>query len=197
MADQSDLRQTRPTAVDDDQGLGEVGHRRQVSVAGVRISGRRRRPTGEKPPLQRELRRSGWFWLILGLGLMALWISLFAFPPTTGWWATVDHAVLNWFMDVRSDAATTVMKWLQFLGSLWVIRPIRWATLIVLAVFKRWRAFVGVLLAFIIVPGPWSRSSENGRATHIRPSPSHSWQSRWSWPDSPSSRGASGEPGGS
>lgn len=85
----------------------------------------------------------------VGLGL--LWLSLFAFPATTSWWAELDHAVLNWFVDVRSDGATTVMKWLQFLGSLWVIRPIRWATLITLAVFRRWRAFFGVLLAFVIV----------------------------------------------
>ena len=151
VADQSDLRQDDLPTADSEVSLGEVGHRRQVSVAGVRISGRRRRPTGEKPPLQRELKRSGWFWLLAGVGLLLLWISLFSFPPTTNWWGRVDHAILNWFTDIRSDAATTVMKWLQFLGSMWVIRPIRWAILIVLAVFKRWRALIGVMLAFIIV----------------------------------------------
>jgi membrane-associated phospholipid phosphatase/tRNA A-37 threonylcarbamoyl transferase component Bud32 len=136
---------------DDAATLGEIGHRRQVRVAGIQLSGRRRRPSGEKPPLPRELKRSGWFWLIAGLGLALLWFSLFAFPATTNWWGQVDHTVLNWFVDIRSDAATTVMKWLQFLGSLWVIRPIRWTTLIILAVFKRWRAFFGVILAFVIV----------------------------------------------
>lgn len=131
--------------------LGEIGDRRQVRIGGIQLSGRRRRPSGEKPPLPRSLRKSGWFWLFSGLALGLLWITLFAFPATTDWWSRVDHAVLNWFVDIRSDAATTVMKWLQFLGSLWVIRPIRWITLIVLAVFRRWRTFFGVLLAFIIV----------------------------------------------
>ena len=131
--------------------LGDIGHRREVRLAGIQLSGRRRRPSGEKPPLPRHLNRSGWFWLIAGVGLGLLWLSLFAFPATTSFWAGVDHAVLNWFVDLRSDAATTVMKWVQFLGSLWIIRPIRWATLIVLAVFRRWRAFFGVLLAFVLV----------------------------------------------
>ena len=131
--------------------LGEIGHRRQVRVAGIQLSGRRRRPSGEKPPLPRELKRSGWFWLAIGFSLLVLWISLFAFPATTNFWGEVDHAVLNWFVDIRTDAVTRVMEWLQLLGSLWVIRPIRWTTLIILVVFKRWRAFFGVLLAFVIV----------------------------------------------
>ena len=131
--------------------LGDIGHRREVRLAGIQLSGRRRRPSGEKPPLPRQLKRSGWFWLIAGIGLGLLWLSLFAFPATTTFWATADHAVLNWFVDIRTDAATTVMKWVQLLGSLWVIRPIRWVTLIVLAVFRRWRAFFGVLIAFVLV----------------------------------------------
>ncbi len=131
--------------------LGDIGHRRQVRLAGIQLSGRRRRPSGEKPPLPRQLRRSGWFWLIAGVALGVLWLSLFAFPATTTFWAQVDHAVLNWFVDLRSDGATTVMEWLQLLGSLWIIRPIRWTTLIILAVFRRWRAFFGVLLAFVLV----------------------------------------------
>jgi membrane-associated phospholipid phosphatase/tRNA A-37 threonylcarbamoyl transferase component Bud32 len=150
VADDSRMDQvvTDPDAL---MSLGPIGHRRQVRVAGIQLSGRRRRPSGEKPPLPRDLKRSGWFWLTVGIGLLVLWISLFAFPATTNFWGDVDHAVLNWFADIRSDAATTVMKWLQFLGSLWVIRPIRWATLIILAAFKRWRAFFGVLIAFVIV----------------------------------------------
>ena len=150
MTDVSDHDQVVATS-EDLATLGDIGHRRQLRLAGIQLAGRRRRPSGEKPPLPRELRRSGWFWLIAGLALAALWISLFAFPATTNFWASVDHAVLNWFVDVRSDPATTVMKWLQFLGSLWIIRPIRWVTLIVLAVFRRWRAFFGVLIAFIVV----------------------------------------------
>lgn len=150
MTDRNDVGQTTAGS-GEVTSLGEIGHRRQVRVGGLRVSGRRRRPSGQKPPLPRELERSGWFWLIAGAGLLLLWVSLFAFPATTNWWTDVDHRVLNWFVDIRSDAATTVMKWLQLLGSLWVIRPIRWTTLIILAVFRRWRAFFGVLVAFVFV----------------------------------------------
>ena len=60
--------------------LGDIGHRRQLRLAGIRLAGRRRRPSGEKPPLPRELKRSGWFWLIAGLALVVLWLSLFRIP---------------------------------------------------------------------------------------------------------------------
>jgi tRNA A-37 threonylcarbamoyl transferase component Bud32/membrane-associated phospholipid phosphatase len=131
--------------------LGKVGDRRTLRVAGIEIAGRRRRPTGEKPPLPRSLHRSGWLWVWLGLGLAILWTSLFAFPATTNWWTGVDMRILDRFVDIRTDALDSVMKSVQYLGSLWVIRPLRWATLIILAVSRRWRAFFGVLIAFIIV----------------------------------------------
>lgn len=150
MADHSDTTDVASTA-SEAGALGEVGERRSVRVGGIRIAGRRRRPTGEQPPLPVELKRSGWIWLGFGVGVTALWVSLFAFPLTTNWWTSLDHAVLNRLVDLRTDPLDTVMKAIQYFGSLWVIRPLRWITLIVLAVFRRWRAFFGVLLAFVIV----------------------------------------------
>jgi tRNA A-37 threonylcarbamoyl transferase component Bud32/membrane-associated phospholipid phosphatase len=136
---------------DSSLGLGAVGHRRQLSVGGVQIAGRRRRPSGEKAPLPRELKRSGRFWLIAGFVLTVLWITLFAFPATTEWWARMDHRVLDWFVDVRSDTLTSVMKAVSLLGSLWFIRPVRWVTILVLAYFRRWRPLIGMAVAFIAV----------------------------------------------
>jgi membrane-associated phospholipid phosphatase/tRNA A-37 threonylcarbamoyl transferase component Bud32 len=156
---ESDGRDT--VASSGDAALGDVGQRRQVRIAGIHFMGRRRRPSGEKAPLPRELKRSGWFWLAAAVGLTALWVSLFAFPLTTDWWSRVDHTVLNWFVDVRTETATTVMKWLQLLGSLWIIRPIRWTTMIILVVFKRWRTLIGVVVAFIIVD-TMQRALSNG-----------------------------------
>lgn len=97
------------------------------------------------------MKRSGLFWLIAGLALVILWITLFAFPATTQWWARVDHQVLNWFVDIRNDTMTAIMKALHLLGSLWFYRPVRWATIIVLALFRRWRPMIGVAIAFIVV----------------------------------------------
>jgi len=131
--------------------LGGIGQRRQIRIAGVRIAGRRRRPSGEKPPLPRELKRSGFFWLAIGVVVALIWISLFAFPAATGFWEGLDHQVLDWFVSIRNDATTEVMKAFHALGSLWFIRPLRWATILVLALFRRWRALIGVIIAFILV----------------------------------------------
>jgi membrane-associated phospholipid phosphatase/tRNA A-37 threonylcarbamoyl transferase component Bud32 len=43
------------------------------------------------------------------------------------------------------------MKAISLLGSLWFIRPMRWLTILVLAYFRRWRAMIGVVIAFIAV----------------------------------------------
>ncbi len=134
-------------------GLGAVGHRRQLRVGGIQIAGRRRRPSGEKAPLPRELQLSGRIWLVSGIALMVLWITLFAFPATTEWWGRVDHRVLNWFVDIRNDTMTSIMKAVSLMGSLWFIRPLRWATILTLALFRRWRPLIGVAVAFIVVDG--------------------------------------------
>ena len=140
-----------PEPVDSSPGLGEIGHRRQLRLGGIQIAGRRRRPSGEKAPLPRDLQRSGRFWLIAGLSMAVLWITLFAFPTTTEWWGRFDHRILNWFVELRNDTLTSVMKVFHALGSLWFIRPLRWATILVLAVFRRWRALWGMAIAFIVV----------------------------------------------
>jgi tRNA A-37 threonylcarbamoyl transferase component Bud32/membrane-associated phospholipid phosphatase len=43
------------------------------------------------------------------------------------------------------------MKVFHALGSLWFYRPLRWATILVLALFRRWRPLAGVVVAFIVV----------------------------------------------
>ena len=132
-------------------GLDMVGVRRELRIGGVKVAGRRRRPAGEKPPLPRELRASGRFWLIVGIAVAILWISLFAFPETTDWWARRDHTILNWFVDVRNEAVSDVMEALHALGSSWFIRPLRWIVILLLIIFRRWRVLIGVLVAFVIV----------------------------------------------
>jgi len=140
-----------PNPVHVSPGLGEIGQRRQLRLGGIQIAGRRRRPSGEKAPLPRQLKRSGRFWLILGLLLAVLWATLFAFPTTTEWWARFDHRILNWFVELRNDTLTAVMEAFHALGSLWLIRPLRWATILVLALFRRWRALWGMAIAFVLV----------------------------------------------
>lgn len=140
-----------------ESGLGDIGQRREVRVAGIRVSGRRRRPSGERAPLPRELKASGWFWLGIGVFLLGLWISIFAWTETTNWWTDRDLAVLQWFVDLRSSATTRVMEALHALGSEWFNRPLRWGAVVALIVFKRWRHLFAAIGAIAVAEniGRW------------------------------------------
>jgi len=133
------------------RSLERVGERRQVRIAGIRVSGRRRRPSGERPPLPHDLLPSGRFWLIAGIVIIGVWISLYAFPGTTEWWTRVDHLVLDRFVDLRNDLLTSIMKGFQVLGSIWVVRPLRWAVILFLVAYRRWRPLFATLGSIILV----------------------------------------------
>jgi tRNA A-37 threonylcarbamoyl transferase component Bud32/membrane-associated phospholipid phosphatase len=131
--------------------LDLIGHRREFRFAGVRIAGRRRRPTGERAPLPRELRATGRIWLIGGLIMVAIWLLLFAVPATTEWWTRVDTNVLRWFVDLRTNTLTSIARALDVLGSEWFVRSLRIGTLLGLIFVRRWRHVFAVLIAIMIV----------------------------------------------
>ena len=134
-----------------DPALEDVGHRRERRIVGITVTGRRRRPSGQKPALPRQLGASGRIWLVVAVAILALWISLFAFPRTTEWWTRIDHQILNWFVDLRNNTLDTIMSALHALGSAFFVRPIRWIAIAVLVGFRKWRILIGVLVAFVIV----------------------------------------------
>ena len=140
-----------------ERSLEDVSRRRQVRLAGLEVAGRRRRPSGERPPLPRELKASGKFWIGAGVLVLFIWIGLFAFPGTRELWTDWDLKALNWFVDRRSDIATPFGRGLHSLGSMWLIRPLRWATILVLISYRRWRPMLAALgaygLVFLLVEG--------------------------------------------
>jgi tRNA A-37 threonylcarbamoyl transferase component Bud32 len=131
--------------------LPEVGVRREVRVAGIRVAGRRRRPSGEKEPLRRDLRTSGKLWLVDGIIMILIWVSLFAFPATADWWTRQDTALLNRFVDIRSATLTSLADVIAILGSEWFLRVLRIGTLLALIFVHRWRHFFAVILAILLV----------------------------------------------
>jgi tRNA A-37 threonylcarbamoyl transferase component Bud32/membrane-associated phospholipid phosphatase len=133
------------------RGLPELSQRREIRIGGVRVAGRRRRPSGERAPLQRELRIVGRLWLLGGIAMIAIWISLFAFPGTTGWWTSRDNSILNQFVDIRTNTLTSIADAVSVLGSSWLIRLLRIATLVALISVRRFRHVFAVLLAIILV----------------------------------------------
>lgn len=128
-----------------------VGRRREVRLAGIRVAGRRRRPSGERASLQRDLRGAGRFWLIGGTLMVVLWISLFAFPATADWWTRQDTVLLRRFVSARTEGLTSAADLVALLGSEWFLRVLRIGTLLALIFVHRWRHFFAVILAILIV----------------------------------------------
>jgi tRNA A-37 threonylcarbamoyl transferase component Bud32 len=130
--------------------LDTIGERRRLRVAGLALTGRRRRPSGERAPLPRELSVSGRIGLLGLLVVVVTWVALFATQDTVNWFSRQDLAVSQWFLDLRTDMATRVADAVHALSSPWFYRPLRWALLLALAYFKRWRAFFAVVIVLMV-----------------------------------------------
>ncbi|HEX2234920.1 MAG TPA: phosphatase PAP2 family protein, partial [Actinomycetota bacterium] len=142
---------------------------RDLSRESLVVSGRkRRRPSGEPPPLPHELRASGRSWLVL-MGLVA---GLFALLLGVGSPAgqavdRVDVAILRGIEALRTSWLTPMMMALDALGSEWTIRILRTGTLLALLFFKRFRHLF-VFLGSIIVVG-WLVTTLNLAVARPRP----------------------------
>jgi tRNA A-37 threonylcarbamoyl transferase component Bud32 len=114
--------------------------------------GVRRRPSGEAPPLPRELGRSGKFWLFMAAYLVATIIGVLLFEPSERIFERADTAVLRWVASWRTDPLTDVMETIALLTSRWAIRILRWATILTLVAVRRWRHLI-VFIGALVVEG--------------------------------------------
>jgi membrane-associated phospholipid phosphatase/tRNA A-37 threonylcarbamoyl transferase component Bud32 len=126
-----------------------LGTARDVTPPGSRRGRRRRRPTGEPPPLPHHLESTGVGWMVAAVGLVTLTLLVF----TAGRYGrgisftVADNWVVERLAALRTPGLTTVMRGLQqLLGTVWTIKVLAWSTLIVLVVYKRFRhAVVGFI----------------------------------------------------
>jgi len=115
--------------------------------------GRARRPSGQPPPLPHHLGRSGKLWLQLSLYVVAV-TGLALFGPFQKIFEQFDTERLRWMATLRSNWLTNVMLVVNGTASTWTIRALRWATILTLVGFRRWRhlfVFLGATLAFEFV----------------------------------------------
>lgn len=145
--------------------------------------GRRRRPSGEPPPLPRTLERSGWAFLGLGVVVVALWAVAFTIVPFSDAVTRADLWLLEQVERLRFQPATGVMRVVHLLGEEWFYRPVRWALVVALLLLRRFRhllVFIGttlgvnmltISLAFAIArPRPLAISREVGWEGYSHPS---------------------------
>src|ERR671912_2245609 len=97
--------------------------RRQPAPAETLQLPRRRRPTGEAPPLPYHLQTSGVRWLIVGIVLMALTIVVFAggMRGLAVNVTVVDDAVVRWLVGLQAPGlvgAWRALAGIRFLGGI-------------------------------------------------------------------------------
>jgi tRNA A-37 threonylcarbamoyl transferase component Bud32/membrane-associated phospholipid phosphatase len=129
---------------------------------------RRRRPSGEPPPLPRQLHRSGRYWLALACITSIAWLLIFTVGESiAAFFTRTDVALLQGLEELRAAWLTPLMRGLHVLGSDATIRVLRWVILLVLLAFKRFRHLF-VFLGCIILVG-WLVTTINLVITRPRP----------------------------
>jgi len=108
----------------------------------------RRRPSGEPPPLPRELGRSGR--VLLAFAVLIVVVGVFiVIREADATLERVESPFMVWLADLRTPWLTSVMKLVDRLGQPELVWVLRVGILLGLVVFKRWRhlfTFVGLLI---------------------------------------------------
>jgi tRNA A-37 threonylcarbamoyl transferase component Bud32/membrane-associated phospholipid phosphatase len=112
---------------------------------------RRRRPSGEPPPLPRHLNASGKWWLA-GSGLVLVSVVAVVATRSMAFVDLVDTRVLQGIAGIRSPGLTQVAEVAGVLGTSRAIHVLWLLNIAVLAVFRRWRhLFIWVGVGILVV----------------------------------------------
>ena len=114
---------------------------------------RRRRPSGEPPPLPRQLHTSGKGWLLLVGVVVVAAVLVGNVQPTAVAADVVDHAVLSTFAGIRTPWLTQAARAVGVLSNPAPLGmfAVWWATLAVLLVWRRWRHLLVSAVALFAV----------------------------------------------
>jgi membrane-associated phospholipid phosphatase/tRNA A-37 threonylcarbamoyl transferase component Bud32 len=124
----------------------------ELGPAGIRRSPRRRRPSGQPPPLPHHLQTTGVGWLVAAVVLVALSLVVFAdgLRGRAVAVTVVDDAVVGWLAGLEVPGLVAVMGGLAALGSWTAMNVLLWGLLLALLVRRRFRQLLVVLLAWLL-----------------------------------------------
>jgi tRNA A-37 threonylcarbamoyl transferase component Bud32/membrane-associated phospholipid phosphatase len=136
-----------------DQSTRTSGPRQQPAPTGPLRSLRRRRPSGEAPPLPHHLHTTGVGWLVALVVLVALSIVVFAGglrgPAVTV--TVVDDAVVRWLAGRDASGLAGTWRALAFLGSWWVLNILGLGLVLALLALRRFRhLIIAVIVAQLL-----------------------------------------------
>ena len=107
-----------------------------------------RRPSGEPPPLPRELGRSGRVLLAFSVLIVVVGVFIVIRGADTTL-ERLESPFMVWLADLRTSGLTSLMELVDRLGQAEVVWILRLAILLGLVAFKRWRhlfTYVGLLI---------------------------------------------------
>ena len=112
--------------------------------------GKRRRPSGEPPPLPRHVATST-RWFMAGIVVTALLEVALAVHQSRAVLTQIDDAVVRALSHLRSQPVTAVLHVFEHVGSSNTVRIIGWTTIALLVVTLRVRHLLGYLAVVLIV----------------------------------------------
>jgi tRNA A-37 threonylcarbamoyl transferase component Bud32/membrane-associated phospholipid phosphatase len=124
----------------------------ELGPPGIRRSSRRRRPSGQPPPLPHHLQTTGVGWLTAAVVLMTLSLLVFAggLRGRAVAVTVVEDAVVGWLAGWDVPGLLPAMRGLAALGSVMAINLLLWGLLLALLIRRRFRQLLVVLLAWIV-----------------------------------------------
>ena len=139
----------------------------------------RRRPPGGPEPLSRPIYMSGRVYVFMTVLLVAAWLLAMEIPLVSHWLQRFDEAIVAWIAEHRNADWADDLAGLVGPASVWVWRLVRWATLILLLLTRRFRhltVYVLIVLAVTAVlnivvdiaerPPPLDAWTRESGATH-------------------------------
>ncbi len=115
------------------------------------VTGQRRRPSGEPPPLPRELNKTATAWLIGFVGWACLWALVFLFDGPEVWITNRDLEWMAPIVDNRQSWLTPTMQKINEIGTSWATPVVGWVTIIGGLAARRVRHVVLLVVALSVV----------------------------------------------
>jgi tRNA A-37 threonylcarbamoyl transferase component Bud32 len=122
-----------------------------VSVAEPRANRKRRRPSGEPPPLPSHLYASGRAWLTAWIFVFVFLASVAFVEPLGERFDAIEGDFLSWLSGFRTGPVTEAMKLIDAVASDWTIGILLWSTILLLLAFKHFRHLFVLLGSVLFV----------------------------------------------
>lgn len=121
---------------------------------GDRLShGRHRRPSGEAPPLPRQLNKASVAWMVAFVGWAIVWVAVFLSDEPAVWITERDLELMSPIVDNRQSWLTPTMRRINEFGTDWATVIVGWATIIGGLASRRVRHFVLLIASLSLVAG--------------------------------------------